>query len=55
MRVTVSEFTVPHLIHYNERVRINGNDVNDSLLTQSFDFIERSRKETSLSFLNSER
>ncbi|MFH0257115.1 bifunctional tetrahydrofolate synthase/dihydrofolate synthase [Vibrio rumoiensis] len=46
----VGVYSSPHLIHYNERVRINGNDVNDSLLTQSFDFIEHSRKETSLSF-----
>lgn len=47
---TVGVYSSPHLIHYNERVRINGQDVSDALLTQSFDFIEQQRKDISLSF-----
>lgn len=46
----VGVYSSPHLINYNERVRINGHDVSDDLLTQSFDFIERSRNDISLSF-----
>lgn len=46
----VGVYNSPHLINYNERVRINGHDVSDALLTQSFDFIERSRNDISLSF-----
>lgn len=46
----VGVYSSPHLIHYNERVRINGHDVTDNVLTKSFDFIERKRKAISLSF-----
>ncbi|CED71877.1 FolC bifunctional protein [Aliivibrio wodanis] len=46
----VGVYSSPHLIRYNERIRINGNDLSDQLLTQSFSAIEAWRKETSLSF-----
>ncbi|OCH16403.1 bifunctional tetrahydrofolate synthase/dihydrofolate synthase [Aliivibrio sp. 1S128] len=45
----VGVYSSPHLIRYNERIRINGNDLSDSLITQSFAAIEAWRKETSLS------
>ncbi|MFV0576971.1 MAG: bifunctional tetrahydrofolate synthase/dihydrofolate synthase [Vibrio sp.] len=46
----VGVYSSPHLISYNERVRINGVDAADELHTQAFAFIEEQRKETSLSF-----
>lgn len=46
----VGVYSSPHLIEYNERVRINGQNAVDSLHTQAFDFIEKARAETSLSF-----
>lgn len=46
----VGVYSSPHLIEYNERVRINGQNAADSLHTQAFDFIEKARAETSLSF-----
>ena len=45
----VGVYSSPHLIRYNERIRINGNDLSDSLITQSFAAIEAWRKDTSLS------
>lgn len=47
---SVGVYTSPHLIHYNERVRINGALLSDDLHTQAFDYIEKSRGATSLSF-----
>lgn len=43
-------YSTPHLIHYNERVRLNGNSVSDELLTTSFSKIDEARKQTSLSY-----
>lgn len=43
MGYTVASFTSPHLVHYNERVRINGKPVNDLLLLESFDEVEEHR------------
>ena len=36
-------FTSPHLLHYNERVRIGGRDVDDASLIASFERIEAAR------------
>ena len=47
---SVGVYSSPHLIHYNERVRINGQDMADDKITQSFDFIEKQRGDISLSF-----
>ncbi|WP_299693964.1 bifunctional tetrahydrofolate synthase/dihydrofolate synthase [uncultured Vibrio sp.] len=47
---SVGVYSSPHLIRYNERVRINGQDLPDEKMVQSFDFIERQRGEISLSF-----
>ncbi|MDK9736488.1 bifunctional tetrahydrofolate synthase/dihydrofolate synthase [Vibrio sp. D404a] len=47
---SVGVYSSPHLIRYNERVRINGQDLSDQQLVNSFDFIERERGEISLSF-----
>lgn len=45
----VGVYSSPHLIRYNERVRINGVDAADKLHVEAFDFVERARGETTLS------
>jgi len=47
---SVGVYSSPHLIHYNERVRINGETLPDEEHTAAFDFVEQQRGETSLSF-----
>ena len=39
----VGSFTSPHLLEYNERVRINGRNVDDASLVASFERIEVAR------------
>lgn len=46
---SVGVYSSPHLIRYNERVRVNGQDLPDEKHTQAFDFIETQRGEVSLS------
>ena len=36
-------YTSPHLLRYNERVRIAGEEAADALLCQSFEAVERAR------------
>ncbi|RKT47247.1 bifunctional tetrahydrofolate synthase/dihydrofolate synthase [Thiocapsa rosea] len=43
-------FSSPHLLRYNERVRIDGEDVSDALLCESFERIDRARGETALTY-----
>ena len=43
-------YTSPHLVHYNERVCVQGRPVADQLLVQAFDRIEAARGEISLTF-----
>lgn len=45
----VGVYSSPHLIRYNERVRINGLELSDEKYAQSFSFIEEQRGEISLS------
>ncbi len=45
----VGVYSSPHLIEYNERVRINGGSVRDELHCQAFAYIDEQRQETSLS------
>lgn len=40
----VGTYTSPHLIRYNERVRLNGEEVGDQLLCDSFERIDQARK-----------
>ena len=47
---SVGVYSSPHLIRYNERVRINGLEMADEKHTQAFDYIETVRGDTSLSF-----
>ncbi|BFI96455.1 MAG: bifunctional tetrahydrofolate synthase/dihydrofolate synthase [Rhodanobacter sp.] len=43
-------FTSPHLLAYNERVRIDGADVDDAALVASFERIEAARGDTPLTY-----
>lgn len=46
---SVGVYSSPHLIRYNERVRINGVDAEDAKHCQAFDYIEKQRGDISLS------
>lgn len=46
----VGMYTSPHLLHYNERIRINGANAPDQVITQQFARIEAARAQTSLSY-----
>lgn len=46
----VDAYTSPHLLRYNERVRLNGKPVSDALLMESFARIDAVRAETSLTY-----
>jgi dihydrofolate synthase/folylpolyglutamate synthase len=43
-------YTSPHLIHYNERIRIAGLDVDDVSLIESFERIDRARGNITLTY-----
>lgn len=43
-------YTSPHLLRYNERIRINGQDVDDARLCAAFAAVDTARGETSLSY-----
>lgn len=42
----VGVYSSPHLIHYNERVRLNGMPVDDSALIASFNYIEQHKSQS---------
>ncbi|HET8764823.1 MAG TPA: Mur ligase family protein, partial [Rhodanobacter sp.] len=46
----VGAYTSPHLLAYNERIRIDGADVDDAALLASFARIEAARGDTLLTF-----
>jgi len=43
-------YTSPHLVHYNERVRIAGEEAADAALAESFDAVEAARGDTPLTY-----
>lgn len=45
----VGAYTSPHLLRYNERVRIEGREVPDAVLVRAFRAVENARGETGLS------
>jgi len=47
---SVAVYSSPHLEHFNERLRINSQDIDDSSLIQAFELIERTRGDISLSY-----
>jgi dihydrofolate synthase/folylpolyglutamate synthase len=46
----VGAYTSPHLLAYNERVRIDGNDAGDADLVAAFEAIEAARADTLLTY-----
>ena len=48
--ITVGSYTSPHLLEFNERIRINGRNVSDIALIDAFDEIEKYRQDTALTF-----
>jgi dihydrofolate synthase/folylpolyglutamate synthase len=48
--IHVGSFTSPHLIRYNERIRLNGIPVSDEQLCSAFERIDQAREGISLSY-----
>jgi len=46
----VGTYTSPHLISYNERIRLQGEPVSDDLLCQAFDHVELARENDHLTY-----
>ena len=46
----VGTFTSPHILKYNERIRINGEEVNDKHLLNAFELIYERRGNTTLTY-----
>jgi dihydrofolate synthase/folylpolyglutamate synthase len=46
----VGLYTSPHLIRYNERVRIGGEEATDDALVRAFDRVEKARGDTPLTY-----
>ena len=46
----VGAYTSPHFLRYNERIRIDGVEVDDEFLCAAFEQVEQARHDTSLSF-----
>src|SRR5665811_65016 len=46
----VGAYTSPHLLHYNERVRVAGRDADDAALIDAFGRIEVARGEIALTY-----
>ncbi len=46
----VATYTSPHLMQFNERLRIDGQDIDDDSLIAAFERVEQSRGETSLTY-----
>ena len=43
-------YTSPHLLHYNERIRVRQQNVDDDSLCNAFNKIDQARADTSLSY-----
>lgn len=46
----VAAYTSPHLLHYNERVRVDGREAGDAELCAAFDRVDRARDDISLTY-----
>jgi dihydrofolate synthase/folylpolyglutamate synthase len=46
----VGLYTSPHLLEFNERAKLNGNDAGDEALIAQFETVESARDETSLTY-----
>ena len=47
---TTGAYTSPHLHRYNERVRLNGQDISDEAMVRALDRVEQARQGTSLTY-----
>jgi len=47
---TTGSYTSPHLIHYNERIKLSGINASDEQIIHVFEEIDHARKEISLSY-----
>lgn len=48
--VSVASFTSPHLFHYNERIRFDGQPIDDAALMAAFQVVEDARRDTGLTY-----
>jgi dihydrofolate synthase/folylpolyglutamate synthase len=48
--LTVAVYTSPHLLKFNERLRLNGEDVSDELWVQGLQAVEQLRQDTALTY-----
>ena len=48
--VSTGSYTSPHLVRYNERIRLDGEPVTDEALVEAFDVVDRARGETALTY-----
>ena len=48
--LSVGSYTSPHLLHFNERIRIDGQALDDATLCQLFEEVERARGDVSLTY-----
>jgi len=46
----VGLYTSPHLLRYNERVRVDGEEASDALLVEGFERVEQARGDTPLTY-----
>ncbi len=46
----VGAYTSPHLLAYNERVRVDGHDASDAVLVEAFEAIEAARADITLTY-----
>lgn len=47
---TVGVYSSPHLLHFNERLRLNGQDVVDHAWVEAFSLVETLRQDTALTY-----
>lgn len=47
---SVGTYTSPHLLRYNERIRINGREADDDSICRAFELIDEARGEISLTY-----
>ncbi len=47
---TTGSYTSPHLIQYNERIKLSGINANDAQIIAAFEEIDKARKDVSLSY-----
>ena len=48
--LNVATYTSPHLLHFNERITLNGQPVTDACLIDAFEKVEKARQQTSLTY-----